>query len=58
MIISLKVFIIKNQTFSQDNLQTNPSFIQDLADFESTTADLTWQAVGTQSQVSSLALGL
>jgi hypothetical protein len=28
-----------------------------LVDFESTTANLTWQAVGTQSQVSSLALG-
>jgi hypothetical protein len=59
MIISLKILIIKkNQTFSWDNLQTNPNFIQDLADFESTTSDLTWQAVGTQSQVSSLALSL
>jgi hypothetical protein len=41
MIISLKIRIIKNQTFSQDNLQASASFIQDLVDFESTTANLT-----------------
>jgi hypothetical protein len=35
----------KNQTLSQDNLQTTPSFIQDLVDFESTAADLTSHAL-------------